>query len=69
MAGTYIETAAVGYIRVSTDTQADQGVSLETQRESLMAYSLLHKLDLAEVVARARRFRPGRSRKSFAGVL
>jgi len=51
MAATDTEPAGIGYIRVSTDTQADKGVSLETQRESLTAYAMLHKLDLVDVVA------------------
>ena len=48
---TYASPPAVGYIRVSTDAQADHGVSLETQRESLAAYALISKLDLVDVVA------------------
>ena len=51
MDGTYMRAPAIGYIRVSTDAQADHGVSLETQRESLTAYALMSKLDLVEVVA------------------
>ena len=51
MDGTYMRAPAVGYIRVSTDAQADHGVSLETQRESLTTYALMSKLDLVEVVA------------------
>ena len=47
----YTSSPAVGYIRVSTDAQADHGVSLETQRESLTAYALMSKLNLVEVVA------------------
>lgn len=41
---------AIGYIRVSTGDQADHGVSLDAQRESLTHYALLHKLNLVEIV-------------------
>ena len=41
---------AIGYVRVSTNEQADHGVSLDSQHESLMAYALLQKLNLVEVV-------------------
>ncbi len=42
---------AVGYVRVSTDQQVDHGVSLETQHERIRAYTLLHKLNLVEIVS------------------
>lgn len=41
--------AAIGYIRVSTLTQAEEGVSLEAQREKIKAYCRLHDLDLLSV--------------------
>jgi len=41
---------AIGYVRVSTNEQADHGVSLDAQYESLMAYALLQKLNLVEVI-------------------
>ena len=41
---------AIGYVRVSTNEQADHGVSLDAQHESFMAYALLQKLNLVEVV-------------------
>jgi site-specific DNA recombinase len=40
----------VGYIRVSTDEQASQGVSLEAQRAKLADYAKLYGHDLLEVV-------------------
>ncbi len=43
--------AAVGYVRVSTDQQADHGIGLETQLESLRAYALIHKLNLVEIIS------------------
>jgi len=44
-------SSAVGYVRVSTDQQVDHGVSLETQHERIRAYTLLHKLNLVEIVS------------------
>jgi DNA invertase Pin-like site-specific DNA recombinase len=42
---------AVGYIRVSTDEQAEGGVSLEAQEQALRAYAAMRGLELVEVVA------------------
>lgn len=39
-------TRVVGYVRVSTDEQADKGHSLGAQRAKLKAYCELHELDL-----------------------
>lgn len=44
-------TRAVGYIRVSTEEQAAEGVSLDAQREKIKAYCLLHGLELLTVIA------------------
>ena len=46
-------TKAVGYIRVSTDKQADHGVSLEAQRAKLDAYAALYAVELVEVIVDA----------------
>ncbi len=43
----------IGYIRVSTDEQAQGGVSLESQRAKLEQYAELYDLDLIEVVVDA----------------
>lgn len=45
-----IPTTAIGYIRVSTDKQADHGVSLEAQQSKLKAYAALYDIDLACVI-------------------
>lgn len=45
--------AVVGYVRVSTEGQADQGVSLEAQRAKLEGYCALYELDLVEVIVDA----------------
>jgi site-specific DNA recombinase len=51
---------AIGYVRVSTDKQADRGVSLEAQQEKVRAMATVHGADLAEVVVDA-----GESAKSL----
>lgn len=40
----------VGYLRVSTEEQARDGVSMETQEEKIRGYCRLYDLDLVEVV-------------------
>lgn len=42
---------AIGYVRVSTQEQADQGVSLAAQREKIGQYCQLHGLALAATFA------------------
>ena len=51
---------AIGYVRVSTDKQADRGVSLEAQQEKVRAMATVHSAALAEVVVDA-----GESAKSL----
>jgi DNA invertase Pin-like site-specific DNA recombinase len=46
-------TRTVAYLRVSTDKQADRGVSLDAQRAKVAAYAELYDLDLVEVVVDA----------------
>jgi DNA invertase Pin-like site-specific DNA recombinase len=46
-------TRTVAYIRVSTEKQADRGVSLETQRAKVEAYAALYDLEVVEVVVDA----------------
>lgn len=41
----------IGYIRVSTDQQASEGVSLEAQREKIRAYCTALDLELVEICA------------------
>ena len=43
-------TAAIGYIRVSTEGQAREGVSLDAQRERIEAYAKAKGLELVEVL-------------------
>ena len=40
---------AVGYVRVSTEEQAKEGVSLEAQQERIRAYAAMRGLELIEI--------------------
>jgi len=42
-------TPTVAYLRVSTDKQADRGISLEAQRAKVIAYADLFELDLVAI--------------------
>ena len=42
---------AIGYIRVSTEEQAKNGISLDMQRSKIAAYTALEDMDLIETVA------------------
>jgi site-specific DNA recombinase len=44
---------AIGYVRVSTDKQADRGVSLEAQQEKIRAMAVVHGAELIDVVVDA----------------
>lgn len=50
----------VGYCRVSTDKQADRGVSLEAQTEKIRAMAVVQGVELAEIITDA-----GESAKSL----
>lgn len=41
---------AIGYVRVSTEDQAKEGVSLDNQRAKIKAYCQLKDLDLIEII-------------------
>jgi len=41
----------IGYVRVSTAVQAEEGVSLDAQRTKLAAYAVAHDLELVDLVA------------------
>ena len=43
-------TKTIAYLRVSTDKQADKGISLEAQQDKAKAYASLYDLDLVEVI-------------------
>jgi site-specific DNA recombinase len=42
---------ALGYVRVSTEDQSKEGLSLDTQREKIVAYCALNDLELVEISA------------------
>jgi site-specific DNA recombinase len=42
---------AIGYVRVSTDEQAKEGISLENQREKISAYCSLNDMILTDIIA------------------
>ncbi len=54
-------TAVAGYVRVSTEQQAGEGVSLDAQRTKLHAYALAMDLELVDIFQDA-----GLSAKSLA---
>jgi site-specific DNA recombinase len=41
---------AIGYVRVSTDQQADRGVSLEAQAEKIRAMAVVHNAHLLDIL-------------------
>jgi site-specific DNA recombinase len=43
----------VGYVRVSSEQQAEHGVSLEAQREKITAYAQLYDLELVDIIVDA----------------
>lgn len=51
---------AVGYVRVSTDQQADRGVSLDAQQEKIRAMAVVHSAEIVDVISD-----PGESAKSL----
>ena len=40
---------AIGYVRVSTAGQADEGISLDAQQAKLEAWALVNDFELAEI--------------------
>jgi site-specific DNA recombinase len=54
------ERICIGYVRVSTEEQANEGVSLAAQEDRIRAYAALYNYELAEIVVDA-----GESAKSL----
>ena len=46
-------TKAYGYVRVSTEEQAQEGLSIEVQTEKIRQYAALRDLDLVEIIVDA----------------
>ena len=44
-----VASVAIGYVRVSSTEQAQEGVSLEVQKEKLRAYCKLHRIRLIDI--------------------
>lgn len=44
---------AIGYIRVSTEDQAREGVSMDNQEEKIKAYAMVKDLDLVDIIVDA----------------
>jgi len=42
---------AIGYARVSTSEQAEEGISLQVQEDSIRAYAQLHGLELTDILS------------------
>ena len=42
---------AIAYVRVSTEEQATEGVSLEAQTKTLEAYATMKNIELVDIVA------------------
>ena len=49
--GTQRRTKAVGYVRVSSEQQATEGVSLDAQRYKMRAYCKAMDIDLIDIIA------------------
>lgn len=60
---------AIGYIRVSTNEQATQGVSLEAQRAKIRAYCDLYSLELVEVLEDAGKSAKNLNRPAMQEIL
>ena len=46
-------TKVIAYLRVSTEKQADHGISLESQKKKVKQYADLYDLDLVEIIVDA----------------
>ena len=60
---------AIGYIRVSTDEQAAEGVSLSAQRAKIEAYCLTKDLELVQVIEEGGKSAKNLGRPGFQTVL
>jgi hypothetical protein len=56
-------TRTIAYLRVSTEKQAERGVSLDAQRAKVAAYAELYDLELVETIIDA-----GEARSRWTGL-
>src|ERR1035438_9085891 len=64
-----MKTKGIGYVRVSTDKQADRGVSLEAQVEKIRAMATVHDVELLDVIVDAGESAKTLDRPGMARVL
>jgi len=64
-----MQTRTIAYLRVSTDKQADHGVSLDAQRAKVEAYAALYDLELVDVAVDAGESAKSLNRPALAGAL
>src|SRR5215471_466482 len=60
---------AVGYVRVSTDKQADRGVSLDAQAEKIRAMAVVHNATLVDLIVDGGESAKSLSRPGMARLL
>lgn len=46
----HVTVKTIGYVRVSTDKQADRGVSLEAQADKIRAITVVHNAELLDII-------------------
>ena len=59
----------VGYVRVSTDEQAERGISLEAQAEKIRAMALVQGAELSEIIVESGESAKGLNRPGMAKLL
>jgi len=60
---------AIGYVRVSTEKQADRGVSLDAQVEKIRAMATVHEVELVDIVVDAGESAKDLDRPGMARIL
>src|SRR5580698_8673246 len=59
----------VGYVRVSTDRQAERGISLEAQAEKIRAMALVQSVELSEMIIESGESAKSLNRPGMANLL
>jgi site-specific DNA recombinase len=60
---------AIGYVRVSTEKQADQGVSLEAQAEKVRAMAIVHAAEFKDTIVESGESAKNLNRPGMARLL